>query len=81
MELEEYLQLPEELQWDYLHEDGTELAHRFANRKEFLLFSLEAFYVEIELGRNGFGSTLKAFGMGPEIDGYLKDAVLPSEPD
>ncbi|MEM8510660.1 MAG: hypothetical protein AAF717_22700 [Bacteroidota bacterium] len=72
MNLEQYLQMPEEEQWEYLWDNCTILDARGPIDHKFVLYSVSSFYVEVEIAPtcdNPLG--MNAFGYGKELEKYL----------
>ncbi|MEM8510680.1 MAG: hypothetical protein AAF717_22805 [Bacteroidota bacterium] len=72
MDLVSYLRLPEEIQFEYLSENGVMIDSCGNIDHKFVLYSVSSFYVEVEIAPtcdNPLG--MNAFGYGKELEKYL----------
>ncbi|MFT7036458.1 MAG: hypothetical protein ACJA2S_004987 [Cyclobacteriaceae bacterium] len=71
MGLYEYMMLSEDEQWNDLWQNGTFLTHHIEPDKKFSLYSLYAFFVEVELDPRTNKIIAKAhFKTGETLDRY-----------
>ena len=77
MDLIEYINLSEEEQWDTFYESSSQLATANNIEYDYVLFSVESFYVELVFDKIK-GSCLyqKAFKSGKRLDKYFPEVLF-----